>query len=334
MSIYVTYDTALRFWDLLRRPPHSDRRSRRMEILDLGKPIRADIDEFHDDCRRFFGTRSEEILAEPISISVGLEANRSYLSGVECHVWSGPLPTGAMQQISPNVFVATPEQCLLERTRASHETRIAGDLDIIRMGFRLCGTYSLASCDAGEDGVAVRQPLSSAESLKRFLSSADVRGSNRAASLLPYVLEKSASPRETALSMHLWLPHHLGCFCAGRPQLNYTVDIDEGLRLPGGPRSYRIDLCYPDARLAIEYDGEGHADPPRIARDAQRRNDLSHMGWRIITVTARQLRSREAMAQIARDVASAQGMRLRIRARSFEAHRQEFCRVMLPRAKG
>jgi hypothetical protein len=120
-----------------------------MEILDLGKPIRADIDEFHDDCRRFFGTRSEEILAEPISISVGLEANRSYLSGIECHVWSGPLPTGAMQQISSNVFVATPEQCLLERTRASHETRIAGDLDIIRMGFRLCGTYSLASCDAG-----------------------------------------------------------------------------------------------------------------------------------------------------------------------------------------
>lgn len=334
MSIYVTYDTALRFWDLLRRPPHGDRRSRRMDAICAGRPAIEEIDEFRGDCRRFFGSRSQGILTRPISLSVGSQASRTYRGGIECHVWGAPLPTGAVQQISDNVFVSTPEQLLLECARARHETALATKLDVIRLGFRLCGTYSLAACDAGEDGIAERQPLTSVAALRRYLLQGGIRGGEHAASLLAHVLEGSASPRETTLAMQLSLPHHLGCFQLGAPRLNYPIDIDEALLVAGGSRSYRIDLCYPDERLAIEYDGGGHANPQRIARDAQRRNDLAHMGWRVITVTSRQLGSREAMLGIARDVASGRGERLRIRSCSFDERWEEFRRIMLPRASG
>ena len=334
MSILVTYETALRFWDLLRRPPRRDRKSRRMPRLAFGKPTPGDVEEFRDDCRRFFGARSEDILSGPITLSVGSADDRAYFRGVECHVWSGPVPTGAMLQVSSNVFVATPEQCYLERTRMRHDSALAASLDLVRTGFRLCGVYSLAPSDAGEDGIAERLPLTSVATLRRYLAQADVCRAPRALSLLPCVLEGSASPRESAMAMQLWLPRRLGGFGLGRPELNYPVDIDGDLLVRGGARSYRIDLCYPDARLAVEYDGGGHANPARIASDAQRRNDLAHMGWKVITVTARQLGSREAVWKIADDIASTRGMRLRVRSGSFPRRWGEFRRIMLSREEG
>lgn len=42
----------------------------------------------------------------------------------------------------------------------------------------------------------------------------------------------------------------------------------------------RPDLAYPHARVYIEYDGRGHADPRRRARDLARQNRLSELGWR------------------------------------------------------
>lgn len=44
----------------------------------------------------------------------------------------------------------------------------------------------------------------------------------------------------------------------------------------------RVDLAYPEAKLAIEYDGAVHDDPLIHERDRQRDNDLADLGWDVM----------------------------------------------------
>lgn len=70
--------------------------------------------------------------------------------------------------------------------------------------------------------------------------------------------------------------------------------IDQGLAVPqpqfwiniDGVPTYRLDLAYPHARVAVEYDGrEHHSSPDDRVRDARRRAWLRAHGWRVIVVT-------------------------------------------------
>jgi G:T-mismatch repair DNA endonuclease (very short patch repair protein) len=52
----------------------------------------------------------------------------------------------------------------------------------------------------------------------------------------------------------------------------------------------RVDLAFPEARIAIEYDGAWHAAPGQFARDRRRLNRLVAAGWTVVHVTAADLR--------------------------------------------
>lgn len=49
---------------------------------------------------------------------------------------------------------------------------------------------------------------------------------------------------------------------------------------------YLLDLAYPGARLAIEFDGREHRTPHRALRDLAREADLTRAGWKILRFTA------------------------------------------------
>lgn len=69
------------------------------------------------------------------------------------------------------------------------------------------------------------------------------------------------------------------------PQVNVAAldEADRSLALP--------DMSFPEVRLAIEYDGDLHrTDRPVWMRDIARRQRLEEAGWRIITVTAEDIR--------------------------------------------
>ena len=51
----------------------------------------------------------------------------------------------------------------------------------------------------------------------------------------------------------------------------------------------RVDLAFPDHRVAIEYDGAGHGRPGQLARDRRRLNALVAAGWRVVHLTAADL---------------------------------------------
>jgi very-short-patch-repair endonuclease len=64
-------------------------------------------------------------------------------------------------------------------------------------------------------------------------------------------------------------------------------------RVTVGGRHYRIDLAYPDEKLAIEGDGFGvHSERDRFETDRERQNALVLLEWRPLHFTWRQIRQR------------------------------------------
>ena len=68
---------------------------------------------------------------------------------------------------------------------------------------------------------------------------------------------------------------------AGLPEPIVQHDVHDGRRLIA-----RIDLAYPQWKIAIEYEGDGHrTDAAQWRRDIQRQRDLEDRGWLVIRIT-------------------------------------------------
>jgi very-short-patch-repair endonuclease len=88
----------------------------------------------------------------------------------------------------------------------------------------------------------------------------------------------AGSPQETRLRLLLHrsqLP---------RPVAQYTVRDDSGAFVA------RVDFAWPERRLAVEYDGAWHGEPGQFTADRRRLNRLMAAGWRVLFVTAEDLR--------------------------------------------
>ncbi|MGY1842698.1 DUF559 domain-containing protein [Modestobacter sp. SYSU DS0875] len=57
----------------------------------------------------------------------------------------------------------------------------------------------------------------------------------------------------------------------------------------------RTDLAFPEARLAVEYEGAHHFDGTQIVRDDERIRCLEAAGWRVIRLSATDLRDLDAV---------------------------------------
>lgn len=89
------------------------------------------------------------------------------------------------------------------------------------------------------------------------------------AAVLSYVDRRSGSPMESRLRMLIvgaGLP---------RPQVQWVVQ-DEDSRT-----AIRLDMAYPQHRIGIEYEGEGHLEPDAVLRDVGRYTRLVERGQRI-----------------------------------------------------
>ncbi len=100
---------------------------------------------------------------------------------------------------------------------------------------------------------------------------------------------KAESPQESRLRVRLVL--------AGvpRPVSQYVV------RDAWGSFVARTDLAWPEHELAMEYDGEWHADARQLRSDRRRLNRLVAAGWTVLHVTADRLEHHldEVVAEVA-----------------------------------
>ncbi len=98
-----------------------------------------------------------------------------------------------------------------------------------------------------------------------------VPGGRGVAEVLRLVDGRAESPMESRLRVALVL--------GGLPsEVQYPVLL--------GGRRYRLDLAYPAARLAVEYDGDEHRTQRRARRDLVREAALAAAGWLVLRFDA------------------------------------------------
>jgi hypothetical protein len=110
-------------------------------------------------------------------------------------------------------------------------------------------------------------------------------GSARAGATLAMCDPRAESPPESIVRISL----ALGGVPAPIPQ--WEVRTRSGLLIA------RVDFAWPDLCLALEYDGQWHADRNQLARDRERIRNLNAAGWYVYPITRNDLRDMDGLVE-------------------------------------
>jgi very-short-patch-repair endonuclease len=127
----------------------------------------------------------------------------------------------------------------------------------------------LATLDAAlRSGRCTHEELTTACALQRGL-----RGIVRVAQLVPYADGRAESPMESRMRWRFLV--------ADLPVPDLQFEVIKGRR------RYRLDLAWPEHKLAVEFDGlEAHMTREQLAADRDRHNWFTDEGWRLLHFTA------------------------------------------------
>ena len=240
----------------------------------------------------------------PLHVLIGPNAPRTRTGSITSHTWNHNAPDTAFVAAGTEFLIASPELCFLQLASTLSLEKL------ILLGYELCGTYALQT---NASATQRSSPLSTVAKLSAFATSMlCFPGRKKALRAVRYVLNGSASPMETALSMMLSLPHALGGYGISAPLLNSRIDVPHSMR-NRVDRSYcRPDLYWPEHRLCLEYDSAlYHQNPEQQESDARRRNSLITLGYTVLTVSPHQVTDPALFNRLAKQIADLLGKRLR-----------------------
>lgn len=160
----------------------------------------------------------------------------------------------------------------------------------LRTAWEVCALETTASAVALLDGMTRAGHLHAAALGGLVVSTRGQWGSRRVAKVVPLVDGRSESPPES------WV--RVACARAGLLAPVPQYDVVEGGEFLG-----RVDLAWPGQRLIVEYEGAYHFEGLQIQRDDRRYERLVAAGWRVIRLSAVDLRDMDAVvARIAREL--------------------------------
>ena len=169
------------------------------------------------------------------------------VAGMKTHRFTRPVAVHRRH----GVVVTTPEQTLLH---------LARPLDLVDL---------VACADQ-----LVRRRLTTPFDLAAFARQYGGQGSQLAERAALLSRERVDAPSETRVRLLMVL--------AGLPE----PVVNHPIRRADGSVEYRLDLAFPEARLAIEYDGRWHDAPEQRVHDEARRQDLEDRGWVFVVLHA------------------------------------------------
>lgn len=186
------------------------------------------------------------------------------------------------------IEVTVPPACRVSgRSRVSVRRAELPDGDVVtRRGLRATSALRTVADLAGQSTLTEGVVVADMALHARIVRLAELRayvaahGRRKGVARLRHVVDlaepAAESPMESRLRMQLVL--------AGlpRPQAQVPLHDERGRFIA------RVDLYYPDQRLAIEYDGGGHRDT--LVEDDRRQNLLVGAGYRLLRFTAGELR--------------------------------------------
>jgi hypothetical protein len=120
--------------------------------------------------------------------------------------------------------------------------------------------------------------------LATYVYTRHLDGVRRARRCIAFVRERVESPMET------WVRLMIVFARLPEPATNVELFDHEGRFVA------RLDMAYPNWRVAVEYDGGHHErDPKQRQRDRERREAIEALGWRVIVVTGQDLLSPQSI---------------------------------------
>lgn len=199
---------------------------------------------------------------------------------------------------------------------------------LLELGFELCGTYQTKRTAATSEYNV--EPLLSTRILRTYLErNPSLRGSNSISRVMRYLADGSASARETKQALMFGLPKMYGGYALGIPRMNYKVVASRAAHAISGRASFRCDLCWPEAKLDVEYQSrESHEGEVSRIRDSRRANALVSMGWTVIGVTNDELDSFAATETIANTIRRHLGKRTQIHVSDYHARKLKLRRQL------
>lgn len=254
-----------------------------------------------------------------LPLHVLVEASRSKRCSPRCrtHVSTYRYPKGSFVLVASGVLASCPELTALHLSRGSAVP------EAVRFASLLCSSFAFEK--AGSGGLVERPAITSSKAIASYQrSNREVRGAKVLESAIPFIIEKAASPPEIDLAMRLTMPHRYGGFALPKPLVNARVDLGEKGRSIAQRTFVVPDLCWPKARLAIEYDSSAeHLTPAQAQKDSIKRIALERQGYKVIAVTSLMLKDPDTMSNVAEAVAKRLGVSLRLRRRDFERRQSE-----------
>lgn len=141
----------------------------------------------------------------------------------------------------------------------------------VRTAFDLARREPRIEAVVALDALANHCRISPADVLALAARHPGVRGITRLPGLVALADGRAESPMETRIRLAL---------------LDGGLPLPE-LQFPLG--RYRLDLAYPAAMLAVEYDGEHHREPAQARYDLERQEYIAGRGWTVIRPAAREV---------------------------------------------
>ena len=310
MTIILSHITALRYW--LSRPTSAARPQHINPALPTTGVRKGDIKPL------------ESVAARPFHVLCVSPVKGGSPHGITHHTWRTELPAGSLFHTARNVAVCSPELAFLQ---CAYQLSL---INLIRLGFELCGTYSFDR--ASDGGFFKRPPITTPERLRVCVDTAPrARGRNKASRAISHILPNAASPAETRLAMTLSLPNRLGGFGLVAPQLNQRITLSSHGRKLLGRNHFLCDLYWPHAQLAVEYDSDVyHTTVEKIASDSSRRNALEYVDITVITVTSHTYRDFSSFNATGNIIVKRLGTEIRPRYKNFEHKQLELRRALNP----
>ncbi len=308
MKTFLSHQTALTFW-----------RHHFPLDAELGTPAHTSSAEDCASCKAdVVGSVPTEFITpgSPIDVLIFNSGQRRRCAELVCHTWQTSLPQNAFYH-TRGVYISSPEFVFLQMASALSLEQL------IALGCELCGQYVLPSSRAGQpfskdEALGRMYPLTCTSKLGEFIDGAGkANGKAKAKRALKYIVDDSRSPMETMVYMLLCLPVMLGGYGLPKPEMNAMITLDEEARTIARRRYCRGDLCWPKARVDIEYHGEVHVGADQMKSDVGRELGIEHMGWRVITITSPQVLDEVQFDTVAKEVATC--LQRRLRASVYEA---------------
>lgn len=242
----------------------------------------------------------QEITGEPLHVLITRKPGCRNTKKVVYHQISGSLPLKSLVELAPDVFVCSPELLFVQMAA------ILEMGELIALGYELCGCYPLPLRNP-----RVRSQLTTPVQLMTYAQKAKrLHGLEKARIAARYVLAKSASVRETEVSILVATPRKWGGFGLPAPRLNEAIPLSDSASQIARSKELALDVYWPEAKVLVEYDGyAGHGEEHQRIRDSRRRDALAAEGIKVTTVTSPQFANLGEFEKLILNVARQMGRR-------------------------